>query len=122
MFYHFIIQREFEQRVAIMGGGNFVVPVQTVTDFMENKVSVISMPPSSYRLGVKAASLHELFPIYMTDALRYSISMFDKELPGYISKEALLHGVEEIVTDPLKQVKLGFISGLVPRDTHLQRI
>ena len=30
---------EFERRAAIMGGGNFVVPVQTVTDFMENKVS-----------------------------------------------------------------------------------
>lgn len=23
----------------MMGGGNFVVPVQTVTDFMENKLS-----------------------------------------------------------------------------------
>ncbi|TYI86902.1 hypothetical protein E1A91_D04G099200v1 [Gossypium mustelinum] len=87
-------QREFERRAAIMGGGNFVVPVQTVSGFMDNKVSVTSMPSSSYRLGVKAASLHELFPIYMTDALRYSIAMFDKELPGFISKEALLHGVE----------------------------
>ncbi|XWS27224.1 hypothetical protein CRYUN_Cryun26dG0096300 [Craigia yunnanensis] len=95
-------QREFERRAAIMGGGNFVVPVQTVTDFMENKVSVTSMPPSSYRLGVKAASLHELFPIYMTDALRYSISMFDKELPGFISKEALLHGVETRTSSPIQ--------------------
>lgn len=47
-------------------------------------LSVTSMPSSSYRLGVKAASLHELFPIYMTDALRYSIAMFDKEV-FYIS-------------------------------------
>ncbi|MBA0842350.1 hypothetical protein Goarm_002180 [Gossypium armourianum] len=77
-------QREFERRAAIMGGGNFVVPVQTVSGFMDNKVSVTSMPSSSYRLGVKAASLHELFPIYMTDALRYSIAMFDKEV-FYIS-------------------------------------
>ncbi|XVF34362.1 hypothetical protein REPUB_Repub18cG0053100 [Reevesia pubescens] len=100
-------QREFERRAAIMGGGNFVVPVQTVTDFMENKVSVTSMPTSSYRLGVKAASLHELFPIYMTDALRYSISMFDKELPGFISKEALLHGVETRTSSPIQ----------IPRDS-----
>nr|KJB76647.1 hypothetical protein B456_012G099000 [Gossypium raimondii] len=77
-------QREFERRAAVMGGGNFVVPVQTVSGFMDNKVSVTSMPSSSYRLGVKAASLHELFPIYMTDALRYSIAMFDKEV-FYIS-------------------------------------
>ncbi|KAE8705933.1 putative Serine-threonine protein kinase, plant-type [Hibiscus syriacus] len=95
-------QREFERRAAIMGGGNFTVPVQTVTDFMENKISVTSMPPSSYRLGVKAAGLHELFPSYMTDALRYSISMFDKELPGFISKEALLHGVETRTSSPIQ--------------------
>lgn len=35
----FIVQREFEQRAAIMGGGNFVVPAQKVTDFLENKLS-----------------------------------------------------------------------------------
>ncbi|XP_020206992.1 uncharacterized protein LOC109792020 isoform X3 [Cajanus cajan] len=33
-------QREFEQRAAMMGGGDFVVPVQTATDFLENKLSV----------------------------------------------------------------------------------
>ncbi|KAH1254246.1 Uncharacterized protein GmHk_04G010723 [Glycine max] len=32
-------QRVFEQRAAMMGGGNFIVPVQTVTDFLENKLS-----------------------------------------------------------------------------------
>ena len=34
-----IIQRELEQRAATMGGGNFVVPVQVVTDFLESKTS-----------------------------------------------------------------------------------
>ncbi|XP_059285719.1 uncharacterized protein LOC132039199 [Lycium ferocissimum] len=32
-------QRMFERRAATMGGGNFVVPVQTVTDFLDNKLS-----------------------------------------------------------------------------------
>ncbi|KAK3031767.1 hypothetical protein RJ639_037064 [Escallonia herrerae] len=73
------LQREFERRAAIMGGGNFVVPVQTVTDFLENKLSEANVPPSSYRLGVKAANLHDLFPVHITEALQYSISMFEKE-------------------------------------------
>ncbi|KAF6133896.1 hypothetical protein GIB67_040660 [Kingdonia uniflora] len=77
-----------------MRGGDFVVPVQIVTDFLENKLSVTSVPPSSYRLGVKAANLHEFFPSHITEALQRSISMFDSELPGFISKDALLHGVE----------------------------
>ncbi|KAL5842166.1 hypothetical protein ACOSQ3_012769 [Xanthoceras sorbifolium] len=85
-----------------MGGGNFVVPVQTVTDFLENKLSAASVPPSSYRLGVKVANLHELFPAHITDALKHSISMFDKELPGFISEAALLHGVETRTSSPVQ--------------------
>ncbi|PRQ46083.1 putative FAD dependent protein [Rosa chinensis] len=95
-------QREFEQRAARMGGGNFVVPVQTVTDFMDNKLSVTSVPQSSYRLGVKAANLHKLFPDYVTETLQQSISAFDKELPGFICEEALLHGVETRTSSPIQ--------------------
>jgi uncharacterized FAD-dependent dehydrogenase len=32
-------QREFERRAATMGGGNFVVPAQRVTDFISNRLS-----------------------------------------------------------------------------------
>ncbi|PON70439.1 FAD/NAD(P)-binding domain containing protein [Parasponia andersonii] len=95
-------QREFERRAAILGGGNFVVPVQTVTDFLNGKLSVTSVPPSSYRLGVKAAHLHELFPIHITEALQRAISMFDEELPGFVSKEGLLHGVETRTSSPVQ--------------------
>ncbi|KAI8019724.1 hypothetical protein LOK49_LG04G00677 [Camellia lanceoleosa] len=92
-------QREFERRAATMGGGNFAVPVQTVTDFWKIRASV---PPSSYRLGVKVASLHELFPNNITEALQNSLSMFDKELPGFISSNALLHGVERRTSSPVQ--------------------
>uniref|UniRef100_A0A5B7C0W9 Uncharacterized protein n=1 Tax=Davidia involucrata TaxID=16924 RepID=A0A5B7C0W9_DAVIN len=95
-------QKEFERRAATMGGGNFVAPVQTVTDFLENKLSVTSVPPSSYRLGVKATNLHELFPTHITEALQHSILMFDKELPGFISSNALLHGVETRTSSPIQ--------------------
>ncbi|KAJ8750808.1 hypothetical protein K2173_015989 [Erythroxylum novogranatense] len=95
-------QREFEQKAAVMGGGNFVVPVQTVTNFLDNKQSATSLPPSSYRLGVKAANLHELFPEHITDALKHSILMFEKELPGFISKDGLLHGVETRTSSPVQ--------------------
>ncbi|RWW14135.1 hypothetical protein GW17_00022117 [Ensete ventricosum] len=90
-------------------------------------VSETTLPPSSYRLGVHASKLHELFSSRITEALQQSIVAFDKEvcfargisfpcslslslsliddtavcapcddcqLPGYISKDALLHGVE----------------------------
>ncbi|CAN8229902.1 unnamed protein product [Cochlearia groenlandica] len=95
-------QREFERRAAIMGGGDFTVPVQRVTDFLQNKLSETPLPSSSYRLGVKSANLHELFPAHITDSLRKSLSMFEKELPGFISEEALLHGVETRTSSPVR--------------------
>ncbi|KAF6134378.1 hypothetical protein GIB67_005770 [Kingdonia uniflora] len=73
------LEREFERRASTIGGDDFVVPVQIVTDFLENKLSVTFVHPSSYRLGVKAANLHELFPSHITEALQCSISMFDSE-------------------------------------------
>jgi hypothetical protein len=91
-----------------MGGGNFVVPAQCVTDFISNKLSgnsgmlilfiqvavihfffllltwlfvpVTTLPPSSYRLGVQPTKLHELFPLYITEALQESIIMIEKEV------------------------------------------
>lgn len=95
-------QREFERKAAVMGGGNFVVPAQTVTDFLDNKLSVTTLPPSSYRLGVQASNLHRLFPDQITDALQRSITMFDEELPGFITKDALLHGVETRTSSPIQ--------------------
>ncbi|KAI3444043.1 hypothetical protein Pfo_000708 [Paulownia fortunei] len=95
-------QRTLERKAAVMGGGNFVVPVQTVTDFLDNRLSVTSVPPSSYRLGVKPANLHELFPIHITEALQRAISVFDKELPGFVSSCALLHGVETRTSSPIQ--------------------
>lgn len=38
------------------------------------------MPSSSYRLGVKAANLHDLFPAHITEALQHSVLMFNKEV------------------------------------------
>ncbi|KAJ4803657.1 FAD/NAD(P)-binding oxidoreductase family protein [Rhynchospora pubera] len=95
-------QREFERRAAEMGGGNFVVPAQRVTDFLAETLSGTSLPASSYRLGVKASRLHNLFPAHITKALQCSIEMFDKELPGFITTDALLHGVETRTSSPVQ--------------------
>ncbi|XP_078438743.1 FAD/NAD(P)-binding oxidoreductase family protein isoform X2 [Wolffia australiana] len=95
-------QREFERRAAIMGGGDFVVPAQTITDFLNNKLSERPLPSSSYRMGVKAASLHELYPADVTRALQSSLLMFNHELPGFICDDGLLHGVETRTSAPVQ--------------------
>jgi uncharacterized FAD-dependent dehydrogenase len=121
-------QRDMERRASIMGGGNgdLTVPVQRLTDYLEGTVSVSSsdnsLPSSSYRLGVKSAPLHELYPPPLTHALRQALlNKFDKQMPGYVSSEALLHGVETRTSSPLRICRdpdtlqsIGSLSGLYP--------
>lgn len=96
-------QRYMERKAAKMGGGNLTVPVQTVTDFIEGKVSDDPLPSSSYRLGTKASPCHEIYPSLLTNALRDAlVNYFDKQMPGYVSSEALLHAVETRTSSPVR--------------------
>lgn len=95
-------QEEMERRAAQMGGGNFVVPVQRVTDFMAATASASTSDPvtttateastvpasaisSSYRLGVREAPLHELYPPFVTNTIRAALLDFEQTMPGFIS-------------------------------------
>jgi uncharacterized FAD-dependent dehydrogenase len=95
-------QRDMERKAAAMGGGDLVVPVQRVTDFINEKAST-SAPPSSYRLGTKPAACHELYPPSLSAALRHAlINRFDAQMPGYVCDEALLHAVETRTSSPVR--------------------
>ena len=78
-------QAQMERKAAIMGGGKLVAPAQRVTDFLEGVLSEDPLPSSSYRLGVKSAPLHELYPVFVTNALRKAICQFNKTMPGFIT-------------------------------------
>ncbi len=95
-------QEEMERKASILGGGNFVVPVQRVTDFVRRRTSV-DAPDSSYRLGVKPSACHEIYPEQITNAVSDAIeNIFDKSMPGFCCEEGLLHGVETRTSSPLR--------------------
>ena len=48
-------------------------------------VSVDNPISSSYRMGVKEAPLHDLYPAYVTSTLREAIQAFERRMPGFIS-------------------------------------
>jgi uncharacterized FAD-dependent dehydrogenase len=95
-------QRDMERRASLMGGGNLTVPVQRLTDFIAGRPSTTA-PPSSYRLGVKPAACHEIYPPAMTNALRDAIvNYFEKQLPGFLCEDGLLHAVETRTSSPVR--------------------
>jgi uncharacterized FAD-dependent dehydrogenase len=95
-------QREMERRAATMGGGNLTVPVQRLTDFVAGRTST-SAPPSSYRLGVKPSACHEIYPTPIVQALRCAlVEHFDKQMPGFLCEDGLLHAVETRTSSPVR--------------------
>jgi len=95
-------QKDMEQRASIMGGGNFTVPVQRLPDFLFGETSA-TIPSSSYRIGVKSSALHELYPSTITNSIQDAVTNhFEKQMPGYICNDALLHGVETRTSSPVR--------------------
>ena len=100
-------QEEMEARAAEMGGGDLECPVQRVPDFLEGKLSTEPLPRSSYRLGVRPAPLHELYPPAVTEALREALRRWGRTMPGFASEDALLHGVETRTSAPVQRAARG---------------
>jgi uncharacterized FAD-dependent dehydrogenase len=95
-------QRDMERKASVMGGGDFTVPVQRLTDFVKN-VSSTTAPSSSYRLGVKPSPCHEIYPEAMTRSLQDAVkNHFDQQMPGFLCEDALLHAVETRTSSPVR--------------------
>lgn len=95
-------QKDMEQKAALMGGGNLTVPVQRLTDFIRGVPST-SAPPSSYKLSVKPSPCHEIYPPAINRALQDAlVNHFEKQMPGFVCDEGLLHGVETRTSSPLR--------------------
>ena len=94
------LRMRLRREAARRGGGRFVAPVQRVSDFMESRTSSGELPSSSYRLGVRSAPLHDLYSAAIADALHAALLRFDRQMPGFISHDGLLHGVETRTSSP----------------------
>jgi len=100
-------QRDMERKAYDLGGGGMRAPVQRLTDFVNGKVSESeSVPSSSYRLGVTSAACHDIYPQPLYNALVHAITHnFDKQMPGFLCDQALLHGVETRTSSPVRVLR-----------------
>lgn len=96
-------QRELEEKAFELGGMTYQAPAQLVGDFLAGRAStaVGSVKPS-YALGVKPTDLTQLFPDYMTEAMREALVGFDKKLHGFAMNDAIMTGVESRSSSPVR--------------------
>ena len=90
-----------------------VASAQRISDFVAGKVSS-SLCDSSYPAGLRSADMSDLLPKFISDSLKQGFVAFDKKMKGFVTKDALMIGLESRTSSPVR----------IPRDKdslqHLQ--
>ena len=76
-------------------------PAQRLTDFLESRLSD-SLPESSYTPGLVSARLDLLLPEHISSRLKQAFRDFDRNMHGFICKEALLIAPETRTSTPVR--------------------
>ena len=94
-------QEELEYQCYVNGNCKQTAPAQRMTDFVNKKVS-FDLPKSSYTPGVISSPLHFWMPEFITSRLREGFSYFGKISKGFLTREALMIGVETRTSSPVR--------------------
>jgi uncharacterized FAD-dependent dehydrogenase len=104
------LQRRLEQAAAQAGGGMLRAPATRATDFVRKKASS-TVPATSYEPGLTATDVGAVLDsigVPLAQRLREALPVFDSQMRGYLSEEAVLVGVESRTSSPVR----------VPRDAE----
>lgn len=100
-------QQDFETLARREGGDRQIAPAQRVSDFVAGRASR-SLPSSSYIPGLVASRLDRWMPEFIAQSLRQGIATFGRRMPGYVTDQAVVVGVESRTSTPVR----------IPRDGH----
>jgi hypothetical protein len=94
-------QSAVEKEACRVAGGRQSAPAQRLTDFLRGKVSS-SLPQCSYQPGIISADLGRVLPDFISTALKQGLIDFGRKMPGYVTEEAVLVGVESRTSSPVR--------------------
>ena len=100
-------QEEIEYQCFINGNCRQTAPAQRMTDFINGKISP-DLPITPYTPGVISSPLHFWMPTLITERLRQGFRHFGKISHGFLTREALMIGVETRTSSPVR----------IPRDSE----
>ncbi len=94
-------QRGMEEAAYAVGG--FHAPCQRVEDFLQKRPTKhFGAVQPSCRPGAVPAALDGIFPAFVTDALRYALPLFGRQLHGFDLPDALLSAPETRSSSPVR--------------------
>lgn len=101
------LQQRIEREAFLRGGPELCAPAVRATDFVGYKISS-SLPPTSYQPGIKSADIHAVLNasgLPLAQRLREALLVFNRKMPGYLSEEGVLVGVESRTSSPVRVVR-----------------
>ena len=97
-------RRYWEERAFLAGGGDYCAPVQRLTDFLKGKEGDC-VGETSFLPGVRQAELKNVLPPFVIEAMKAGFTEFERKMPGFITREAVLFGVETRTSSPVRIIR-----------------
>jgi hypothetical protein len=94
-------RRRWEERAFRSGGGGYFAPAQRLIDFLADREGSAALT-TSFLPGVREAPLREALPPFAVAALRQGLETFGRKMPGFVTREAILIGVETRSSSPVR--------------------
>lgn len=94
-------QQALEQDAFRNAGGGQTAPAQRVTDFVAGKTSG-DLPETSYIPGLWVSPLHAWLPPSIGKRLQAGLTDFGQKMRGFLTREAILVGVESRTSSPVR--------------------
>ena len=96
-------QRRYERKAFEIAGRSYFAPMQTVGGFLHGQAGVAAkLVQPSYGPGVKAVSLDECLPDFVSGTLRRALPDFGRKIRGFDHPGAVMTGVETRTSAPLR--------------------
>lgn len=96
-------QQRLERLAFEAGGGGYRAPAQDMGNFLNGKKGLaIGRVSPTYCRGVAEADFSQLFPGFVSEALKRGLSRFAKKLPGFAASDTVLTGVETRTSSPVR--------------------
>jgi uncharacterized FAD-dependent dehydrogenase len=95
------LQQQLEQQCFRHANLQQKAPAQRLTDFINRKTPG-SLPETSYLPGTVASDLSGWLPRFIGDSLREGFLRFDRKMKGFLTREAVILGVESRTSSPVR--------------------
>ncbi|MFC5270159.1 NAD(P)/FAD-dependent oxidoreductase [Adhaeribacter terreus] len=95
------MQQELERKACDMAGGTQVAPAQLLKDFTNRRLSS-GLLETSYQPGLRSVDMHALLGDNLAQRLVQGFQAWGKKMPGYLSNNAQIIGVESRTSSPVR--------------------